>query len=106
RYAEVEATARLILARAPDHPLAIEWLGLARVNQGFRDEGVALLRKAAALDPQRVETQYNLGLHAAGNEAIQALERAVAGRPNFVLAWFHLGQDEVRAAGDGALEGL
>jgi tetratricopeptide (TPR) repeat protein len=97
RYAEVEATARLILARAPDHTLALEWLGLARANQGFRDEGVALLRKAAALDPQRVETQYNLGLHAAGDEAIQAFERAVAGRPNFVLAWFHLGNARAAA---------
>ncbi|HEV2720326.1 MAG TPA: tetratricopeptide repeat protein [Thermoanaerobaculia bacterium] len=91
RYDAVEATARLILARAPDHPLALEWLGLARVSQGFRDEGIALLRKAAALDPQRVETQYNLGLHTTGDEAIAAFERAVAGRPNFVLAWYHLG---------------
>jgi len=91
RYAEVEKTARLILARAPEQPLALEWLGLARVNQGFRDDGVVLLRKAAALDPQRVETQYNLGLHTTGDEAIQAFERAVAGRPNFVLAWYHLG---------------
>src|ERR1043165_4654296 len=78
RYADVEKTARLILARAPGHPLALEWLGLARVNQGFREDGVALLRKAAALDPQRAETQYNLGLHTTGDEAIQAFERAVA----------------------------
>jgi tetratricopeptide (TPR) repeat protein len=91
RYDAVEATAKLILARAPDHPLALEWLGMARINQGFRDEGLTLLRKAAALDPQRVETQYNLGLHTTGAEAIEAFERAVAGRPNFVLAWFHLG---------------
>ncbi|HKS23170.1 MAG TPA: tetratricopeptide repeat protein [Thermoanaerobaculia bacterium] len=95
RYDAVEATARLILARAPDHPLALEWLGLARAHGGAPDEGIALLRKAAALDPQRVETLYNLGLQLAarGNrdEAIAAFERAVAGRPNFVLAWFHLG---------------
>jgi Flp pilus assembly protein TadD len=97
RYAEVEKTARLILARVPEHPLALEWLGLARINQGFRDEGLALLRKAAALDPRRVETQYNLGLYAAGDEAIQAFERAVAGRPNFVLAWFHLGNARAAA---------
>jgi len=91
RYDAVEATARLILARIPDHPLALEWLGLARANAGAREEGLALLRKAAALDPQRVEAQYNLGLHSTGDEAIRAFERAVAGRPNFVLAWFHLG---------------
>ncbi|HWW62674.1 MAG TPA: hypothetical protein VN181_14970, partial [Thermoanaerobaculia bacterium] len=29
RYADLEKTARLILARAPDHPLALEWLGVA-----------------------------------------------------------------------------
>ncbi|HEY6136681.1 MAG TPA: tetratricopeptide repeat protein [Thermoanaerobaculia bacterium] len=95
RYDAVEATARLILARAPDHPLALEWLGLARANLGARDEGIELLRKAAALDPQRVETLYNLGLQLAArgsrDEAIAVFARAVAGRPNFVLAWFHLG---------------
>jgi len=101
RYAEVEATARLILARAPEHPLALEWLGLARAHRGFPDEGIALLRKAAALDPRRLETQYNLGLQleARGDraEAIQAFERAVAGRPNFVLAWYHLGNTRAAA---------
>lgn len=99
RYAEVERTARLILSRAPEHPLALEWLGLARINQGSRDDGLTFLRKAAARDPQRVETQYNLGLHTTGDEAIHAFERAVAGRPNFVLAWYHLGNARA-AAGD------
>jgi Tfp pilus assembly protein PilF len=101
RYDVVEATARLILARAPDQPLALEWLGLARANRGFRDEGIELLRKAAALDPQRVETHYNLGLQLAArgdrDEAIRAFERAVAGRPNFVLAWYHLGNARAAA---------
>ena len=91
RYDAVEATARLILVRAPDLPLALEWLGMARVNQGFREDGLAYLRKAAALDPWRVETQYNLGLYSKGDDAIAAFARAVAGRPNFVLAWYHLG---------------
>lgn len=107
RYDAVEKTAKLILARVPDHPLATEWLGLARANQGFREEGIALLRKATQLDPMRVEAQYNLGLQlqAAGknDEAIAAFEKAVAGRPNFVLAWIHLGQlrknaDDIRRA--------
>jgi len=105
RDAGVEKTARLILARAPDHPLALEWLGLARGNLGFPDEGIELLRKAAKLDPARVETQYNLGLRleARGNreEAIAAFDRALAGRPNFVLAWLHLGA--VRGHADDAV---
>jgi Tfp pilus assembly protein PilF len=95
RNADVEKTMRLVLARVPDHPLALELLGLARANQGFGDEGIELLQKAARLDPQRVETQFNVGLHleARGDRAgaAAAYERALAGRPNFVLAWIHLG---------------
>jgi len=99
-YAAVEKTARAILARAPDHPLATEWLGMARVHLGHRDEGLDLMRKAAKLDPQQSEFDYNLGLLAGGDEAVAAFRRAVAGRPNFVLAWFHLGEAQ---AGDDAI---
>ncbi|HEX3583094.1 MAG TPA: tetratricopeptide repeat protein, partial [Thermoanaerobaculia bacterium] len=95
RYADVEKTVQLILARVPDQPLALELLGLARAAEGKRDEAIELLRKAAKLDPDRVETQYNLGVQLAArgdkDEAAQAFERAIAGRPNFVAAWIHLG---------------
>jgi Tfp pilus assembly protein PilF len=100
RYADLEKTTRAILERAPDHPLATEWLGLARFYLGHRDEGLDLIRKAAKLDPQQVEIDYNLGLHASGGEALAAFQRAVAGRPNFVLAWFHLGEVQ---SGDAAI---
>jgi Tetratricopeptide repeat len=93
RTAELEKTALAILARAPNHPLALEWLGLARGD-------LDLLRKAAKLDPQMVEIDYNLGLLAKGEESIAAFQRAVAGRPNFVLAWFYLGE---RQSGDAAI---
>lgn len=95
RYDAVEKTALLILSRVPDHPLALEFLGLARGAEGKRDEAIELLRKAATLDPDRVETQYNLGLELAArgdrDEAAKAFERAIALRPNFVAAWIHLG---------------
>lgn len=100
RFADVEKTCRIILERAPDHPLATEWLGMARFHLGHRDEGLDLLRKAARLDPQQVEIDYNLGLLAGGDEAVAAFKRAVAGRPNFVLAWFHLGESQT---GDAAI---
>jgi len=106
RYADLEKTAKRILTLAPDHPLATEWLGLARADQGFRDEGIALLRKAAALDRSRVETQFNLGLQLQANgdreEAIAAFERALAGRPNFVMAWIHIA--ELRISRDAAAD--
>ena len=105
RYAEVEKTAQLILERVPDQPLALEFLGLAKADQGHRDEGIELLRKAAKLDPQRVETQYNLGLQLAArgdrDEAAACFERAIGGRPNFVAAWIHLG--DLRGDSDGAV---
>jgi Tfp pilus assembly protein PilF len=104
RHAEAEKTLQLILSRVPDQPLATELLGLTRNAEGKRDEAIELLRKAAKLDPVRVETQYNLGLQLAARgdreEAVKAFERALAGRPNFVAAWIHLG--DVRE-GKGAL---
>ncbi|HEY2322765.1 MAG TPA: tetratricopeptide repeat protein [Thermoanaerobaculia bacterium] len=104
RYDAVEKTAQLILARVPDQPLAVEFLGLARGAEGKRDEAIELLRKAAKLDPDRVETQYNLGLQLAAkgdkDEAARAFERATAARPNFVAAWIHLG--DVRQGKDAS----
>jgi tetratricopeptide (TPR) repeat protein len=104
RYDAVEKTAQLILSRVPDQPLAIEFLGLARGAEGKRDEAIELLRKAAKLDPDRVETQYNLGLQLAARgdreEAAKAFERALAARPNFVAAWIHLG--DVREGKDAS----
>jgi predicted CXXCH cytochrome family protein len=99
----VEKTTRLILDRVPDHPLALEWLGFAQLAHD-RDAAIESLRKAARLDPLRVETQFNLGLNLAArgdrDQAAACFERALAGRPNFVLAWIHLG--DVRS-GDAAV---
>ena len=85
--------------------MALEWLGLARADQGHRDEAIELLRKAVKLDPVRVETQYNLGLQLAArgdrDEAAAWFERAIAGRPNFAAAWIHLG--DVRGTTDAAV---
>ncbi len=105
RSVAVEKTTRLILDRVPDDPLALEWLGLAQADRGERDAAIASLRKAARLDPVRVETQYNLGLQLAArgdrDEAALCFERALAGRPNFVLAWIHLGDVRI---GDAAIK--
>lgn len=95
RYGSAENTARAILARAPDHPLGLELLALARGRMGDTDSAISLLRKAANLDPRRPETEYNLGrqLAAAGDRkaAAEAFERAIALRSNLVAAWIQLG---------------
>ena len=105
RYADAEKTARSILGRVPDHPLALAWLGLARASQGFRDEGIDLLRRAAKLDPKNVETEFNLGLELAArgdrDQGASAFERVLAMRPNFTPAWIRLG--DVRGTTDAAI---
>jgi Flp pilus assembly protein TadD len=94
--AAFEATARAIFERAPDHPLALEWLGLARAREGRTDEAIALLRRAAASDLPRAESHFNLGvlLTGAGRyaEALAALGRALEIRPTLSSAWFYLGK--------------
>jgi hypothetical protein len=106
RYAELEKTAQLILARAPAHPLALEWLGIARAAQtGNREEAIRLLEESLKRDPSRAEGEFNLGLFLFGagrvKEAIAHYQRALALRPNFTAAWRRLSEAQT-ATGDAA----
>jgi Tfp pilus assembly protein PilF len=111
RYAQLEQTAMLVLQRAPGHPLALEWLGLARAAQsGNTNEAIAKLTEALQHDDEdRPETEFNLGIFLAGRgrteEAIAHYERALAARPNLTAAWIRLGQAR-RECGDvqGAID--
>jgi tetratricopeptide (TPR) repeat protein len=84
-----------VLAAAPEHPRALELLGLLRSRQGKAEEALALFTRAAAGEAPRPEALYNLAraLEAAGrlDEAAAALDRAVALRPTFAYAWHRLG---------------
>lgn len=92
---EAEITLASVLERFPDHPLAEEWLALAKVGLGKRDEGLELLRKSVERNSDRPESSFNLGRVLAGygepEEALGHLERAIAAWPVFVPAWFYLG---------------
>lgn len=102
RFAAAEATLAGLLARHPELPQAEEWLALAEVGQGRMDDAIARLRRLLARGGggSRTDAEYNLGRLLAARvrpgEAEPHLARAVAARPNLVVAWFHLGQ--VRAA--------
>ncbi|MDP9193948.1 MAG: tetratricopeptide repeat protein [Acidobacteriota bacterium] len=96
RYAQLEKTAALILDRAPGHPLALEWMGIARTAQsGNTEEAIRSLKEALKGDEDRPETEFNLGIFLAGRgrteEAIVHYERALAARPNLTAAWIRLG---------------
>jgi Tfp pilus assembly protein PilF len=106
RFADAEATLSRVLAAEPDHPLALDWLAVARASQGRIEEGVALLRKALARSGRdRTETRFNLARLLAGlgeqKEAHSLLSQAVAERPNFAAAWYHKGNVEAEL-GDSA----
>jgi len=104
RYAELETTAQTILDRAPGHPLALEWLGIARTARtGDRGEAIRLIEESLKRDPARAEGEFNLGLFLAGagrtRDAIAHYERALVLRPNFAAAWLRLAEAQ-RAGGD------
>ncbi len=106
RFADLEKTAASILERAPGDPRALEWLGVGRAGRtGKRSEAIKLLEEALRRDPNRPDTEFNLGLFLAGDgrtpEAIAHYERAIALRPNFTAAWIRLAEAQ-RAAGDEA----
>ncbi len=93
RWAEVEATARLLVERQPEMALAHEWLGLALAAQGRPAEAEAALRRSLALDEARPESHFNLGLvlaPARPAEALTHLERAVELRPVLTEGWYRM----------------
>jgi tetratricopeptide (TPR) repeat protein len=108
RYAELEKVARSILERAPDHPQALEWLGIARTAQsGDRGEAIRYIEESLRRDPTRAEGEFNLGVFLAGagrtKEAIAHYQRALALRPNFAAAWLRLAEAQ-RLVGEDAAE--
>lgn len=96
RFAQLERTAAAALERTPGNSLALEWIGIARAAR-LRDpnEAIRNFEQVLQRDPDRPETEYNLGIFLAGQgqtrEAITHYERALALRPNLAAAWVRLG---------------
>ncbi|MEA2691910.1 MAG: hypothetical protein QOJ16_1297 [Acidobacteriota bacterium] len=97
RFAAAERTLGTVLARYPDHPQALEWLGVVRAATGRTREAEELLRRVLGRPgADGVEARFNLALLVAGqgrnDEAVPLFEQVLAARENFVSAWIHLGQ--------------
>jgi tetratricopeptide (TPR) repeat protein len=96
RFAELEVTTSSIVSRNPRDAQALEWLGVARWALGRKDEGLALLDRAVAIDPSREETLFNRGLLTVSMgkaaDAAGYFEKAVALRPTFAPAWHRLAE--------------
>jgi predicted Zn-dependent protease len=94
-----------ILKSVPQHALATLLLGVARRRGGDAGAALQALQPLAALHPEWALAQYELALaygereHTA--EAVAALHRALALKPDMADAWRALG-DQLTIAGDAA----
>jgi len=86
---------RAALAQAPDHALALHFLGVIAYQRGRASEALPLLERAASLRPDEPEFHNNLGLALIEvdrhEDAISACERALARKPDHATAWSNLG---------------
>jgi predicted O-linked N-acetylglucosamine transferase (SPINDLY family) len=96
QWAAAQAGYLEILARCPDHAMAMHLLGIVLGQTGRAREGVGYLRQSVALNPQDALAWNNLAniLNQLGElvEATQAYERALALQPGYLSAWCKLGE--------------
>ncbi len=92
-----------ILQVAGAHPLALQLLAAARAQQGDAQGALDILIPLAQAQPNWAMLQVDLGVALGrcgrGEEAIVALRRAVALKPELPQAWRELG-DHLMAAGE------
>jgi tetratricopeptide (TPR) repeat protein len=95
RTDEAEGHFLQALKKAPDHPDALYFLGLIRMDRGKPEETLKLMGKAARSNPRFAEAHFVSGsaLNTLGRpqEALAAYRRAIAISPEHVNALNHLG---------------
>jgi predicted TPR repeat methyltransferase len=111
RMAEAESHYRRALRLAPNHPDALNLLGVALRARGLLAEALEHSSRAVALSPEQpvVLANHGAALAEAGRleEAIGAMRAALARAPADAVTWRNLGQ-ALAAQGDatGAIEPL
>ncbi len=95
RLQEAEALYRELLAREPEHPDALHWLGVVAFQGGQHERAVELIGRALAFKQDYAEAHNNLGLalRAAGRlaEAVAAYRRALILAPDDAEVYNNLG---------------
>ena len=111
RMAEAESCYRRALRLAPNHPDALNLLGLALRARGLLTEALEHSSRAVGLSPEQpvVLANHGAALAEAGRleEAVMVMRAALARSPGDAVTWRNLGQ-ALAAQGDaaGALEPL
>lgn len=92
---KAEEVYRRVLRSTPDHAVALHFLGVARFQQGGRQEGIDLVQRALASDPSYVDAWSNLGNlykeSGRAEEAEAAYRQALAVNDRHAEAWNNLG---------------
>jgi tetratricopeptide (TPR) repeat protein len=95
RLRDAEQLYRQVLARHPENPDALQYLGIIAHLSGRNDAAIDLIRRAIAQRPAHAETHANLAniFLAAGrlDDAIAAFRQAINLKPNFAGAHNALG---------------
>lgn len=101
--AQAGEQAREILRVVPEHPAALLVLAASLGAGGQTEHALAILEPLAVSQPRSARTQLELGIALGrigrGDEALAALKRAVALKPELPMAWRALG-DHFMAIGD------
>jgi predicted O-linked N-acetylglucosamine transferase (SPINDLY family) len=91
RTEEAARVCREILSRAPDHPRALQLLGVLDAQRGENQSALALFERAASVEPHNPVAHYNHGnlLSHLGRleQSLTAYERALQLAPDYVDAW-------------------
>ncbi|MBB6252290.1 tetratricopeptide repeat protein [Nitrospirillum iridis] len=92
--AAAAASYRQVLEQRPDDADALHLLGLVTVQEDRLDDGIALLRRAVAVDPAFAQAYNSLGsallTRADIQGAIAAFTRAIDLQPDYAEAWGNL----------------
>ena len=94
QYAQADDFSREALDRAPGSPVTLAVRGQILALKGQAAEGMALLEKSCALDPDDAEAQFQLGaIFDRGKrpaEAVAHFQKVVESDPNYASAWDYL----------------
>lgn len=95
RLAEAENILQAILKRAPDHPDALQFMGLVRRGQGDNEAAVIWFRRSLKCQAMQPHVHNNMGnaLLAQGlkDEAIASYHAAIRLKPDYSEAYLNLG---------------
>ncbi len=96
RFVEAERSYQTVLRENPEHPDALNLMGVLAVEAGRIDIAIDYMRRAVKLLPRQPIYQNNLGnaliIATRQDEALPHLRKAVQAKPDYADAWCNIGK--------------